>query len=77
MSNIQLVKRSESVNRNYDGGSQKETVNSAHYRIMRDDQEIGQADVWAGNFSLHINGGGSTIEENAAMLEKMFNALNE
>ena len=78
MKNIQLIKRSESVNRTYDAdGQQKETLNNVNYRIMRDEQEIGTADVWAGNFSINIYGGGTSIEENTAMVEKMFNALNE
>ena len=78
MNNIQLVKRSESVNRSYDAeGLQKETLNSVNYRVMRDEQEIGAADVWAGNFSVNIYSGTGTIEGNVALLEKMFASINE
>lgn len=78
MSNIQLVKRSESVNRSYDAeGLQKETLNSVNYRVMRDEQEIGAADVWGGNFNINIYSGGGSIEANTAMVEKMFDALKE
>lgn len=77
MKNIQLVKRSESVNRNYEGGNQKETLNSVNYKIMSDGNEIGSADIYAGYFNINIYGGGSSIEENVAMVEKMFNAFKE
>lgn len=78
MSKIQLVKRQEDVNRNYEGAQKTETVNRVNYRVMRDGNEIGSADVYptSVNVNLH-NTGDSSIEGNAAMVEKMFNALNE
>lgn len=78
MSKFQLVKRSESVNRNYtETGMQNETLNSVNYRVMRDGNEIGSADVYAGNFNINIYSSGGTIEENTEIVEKMFDAIKE
>lgn len=77
MNNIQLVKRQEDVNRNFDGSHETETVNRVNYKVMRDGTEIGTADVWAGNLTINIYVGAGNIAENTAMVEKMFSALNE
>ncbi len=78
MKNIQLVKRSEDVNRTYADGNENETVNRVNYTIMLDGIEAGNVDVYPSSFNLNMyNTGNGTIAENTAIVEKMFNVLKE
>ncbi len=77
MKNIQLVKRSEELNRTYADGKENETVNRVNYTIMLDGNEAGNVDVYPSSFNLNMyNTGTGTIAENTAIVEKMFNAIN-
>lgn len=77
MKNIQITKRQEDIVRDFNNGTQTEVINRVIYRVMRDYQEIGAVDIYPSSVNINIyNTDGNTIEENAAMVEKMFNALN-
>lgn len=78
MKNIQLVKRQEDVNRNFEDGKETETVNRVNYRVMRDGNEIGSADVYPTSVNVNLyNTGGNSISDNVELVEKMFNAISE
>ena len=78
MKNIQLVKRSEEVNRTFADGNENETLTRVNYAIMLDGKEAGNVDVYPSSFNLNMyNTGNGTITENTAIVEKMFRALKE
>lgn len=78
MKNIQLVKRSEDLNRTFAEGKESENVTRVNYTIMLDGDEAGNVDVYPSSFNLNMyNSGNGTIAENTAIVEKMFRALKE
>ncbi len=78
MKNIQLVKRSEEVNRTYADGKENENVTRVNYAILLDGNEVGKVDVYPSSFNLNMyNTGNGTIAENTVIVEKMFNAINQ
>lgn len=78
MKKITLEKRNAEISRSYAGGKEQDTVNRIDCGILREGAEIGTCTIHQSSVNINIyDTGEQSIESNFALVETMFNSLNE
>lgn len=77
---MKIVKRTSQVERTYSAGNTEsaasEKLVQARYDVIDNGMQIGSVEFHTDGFSLYVNGGGRSIEDNIALIESMFNSIN-
>lgn len=78
---MKIVKRTSQVERTYSAGNTEsaasEKLVNVKYDIIDNGVQIGSAEFHTDGFSMYVTGGGRSIEDNIALIESMFNSINE
>lgn len=77
---MKIVKRTSQVERTYSAGNTEaasEKLVQARYDVIDNGRQIGSVEFNTDGFSIYVNGGERSIEDNIALIESMFNNTNE